>query len=215
MVLSGTGPLAHLLGTAPAASAGSDAVGGLMGGLKSMFGGGDLPFSLIFSVASAAAGSPTGGVRLFESGGYTGLGQSKEPAGIVHRGEVVFSQADVRRHGGVQKVEALRLGGLPGYERGGPVSVAADALRMTAATDARQDSSAMYRAAATSAPGVKLIVNEAPGGDKVGSHEVRRGQDGSLEVVADMLERRQAERVGRNRGPMAAAIASRERLRGF
>ena len=200
--LMGSGPLGGMFGSAaPQGGGAGGIIGALFSAAASSFGGG-------------MGASPTGGVRLFESGGYTGLGQSREPAGIVHRGEVVFSQADVRRHGGVQKVEALRLGGLPGYERGGPVSMAADALRMTAATSAQKDSRAVQQAAATSAPGVKLVINEAPGGDRVGSHEVRRGQDGSLEIVADMLERRQADRVGRNRGPMAAAIDGRTRLRG-
>ncbi|ACM35617.1 MULTISPECIES: methyl-accepting chemotaxis protein [Rhizobium/Agrobacterium group] len=57
----------------------------------------------------------------FDSGGYTGPGGKHEPAGIVHKGEVVFSQADVRRFGGVGRVEALRRGF--GYADGGPVAV--------------------------------------------------------------------------------------------
>lgn len=72
---------------------GSDA-GGLLGGL----------FSSLF--------------KGFSDGGYTGSGGKKDPAGVVHKGEVVFSQSDVSRHGGVQSVEALRKG-LRGYERGG------------------------------------------------------------------------------------------------
>lgn len=54
----------------------------------------------------------------FADGGYTGAGGKYEPAGVVHRGEVVFSQADVRRHGGVSAVERLRL---KGYANGGIV----------------------------------------------------------------------------------------------
>ena len=56
--------------------------------------------------------------NLFADGGYTGAGGKYEPAGIVHRGEVVFSQDDVRRSGGVSKVEAMRL---RGYAAGGVV----------------------------------------------------------------------------------------------
>lgn len=44
----------------------------------------------------------------FANGGYTGAGGKYDPAGIVHKGEVVFSQADVARWGGVGNVEALR-----------------------------------------------------------------------------------------------------------
>lgn len=54
----------------------------------------------------------------WSDGGYTGSGGKYEPAGIVHKGEVVFSQADVQRHGGVERVESLRL---RGYADGGIV----------------------------------------------------------------------------------------------
>ncbi|UOO87500.1 tape measure protein [Neisseria arctica] len=54
----------------------------------------------------------------YSDGGYTGPGGKYEPAGIVHRGEVVFSQEDVRRFGGVDRVEAMRL---RGYASGGIV----------------------------------------------------------------------------------------------
>lgn len=57
---------------------------------------------------------------LFSGGGYTGAGGKYEPAGIVHKGEVVFSQQDVRNHGGVAAVERLRL---KGYADGGAVGL--------------------------------------------------------------------------------------------
>ncbi|MEW7129193.1 tape measure protein [Acinetobacter baumannii] len=44
----------------------------------------------------------------FAEGGYTGSGGKYEPAGIVHKGEVVWSQEDIRRWGGVDKVEQMR-----------------------------------------------------------------------------------------------------------
>lgn len=47
----------------------------------------------------------------FADGGYTGSGGKYEPAGIVHRGESVWSQADIARAGGIGNVEALRMGG--------------------------------------------------------------------------------------------------------
>ncbi len=56
----------------------------------------------------------------FSEGGYTGHGGKYEPAGIVHRGEVVFSQADIARLGGVGVVESMRLGH-KGYADGGIV----------------------------------------------------------------------------------------------
>ncbi|MBF7685961.1 tape measure protein [Acinetobacter sp. B10A] len=56
----------------------------------------------------------------FSDGGYTGDGGVFEPAGVVHKGEVVFSQADVARLGGVSTVEGIRKG-IKGYSDGGVV----------------------------------------------------------------------------------------------
>ncbi len=58
-------------------------------------------------------------------GGYTGAGGKHEPAGVVHKGEVVWSQRDVARAGGVAVVEtARRSGRLPGgYAEGGVVAM--------------------------------------------------------------------------------------------
>lgn len=48
----------------------------------------------------------------YADGGFTGYGGKYEPAGTVHRGEVVWSQQNVRDAGGVSNVEALRTGKL-------------------------------------------------------------------------------------------------------
>ncbi|HEO1796789.1 TPA: tape measure protein [Acinetobacter baumannii] len=49
----------------------------------------------------------------FAEGGYTGSGGKYEPAGIVHKGEVVWSQEDIRRWGGVGLVENMRKSASP------------------------------------------------------------------------------------------------------
>ncbi len=49
----------------------------------------------------------------FSDGGYTGSGRKYEPAGIVHKGEVVWSQEDIRRWGGVGLVENMRKSANP------------------------------------------------------------------------------------------------------
>jgi len=72
------------------------------------------------SMAAAIAGANMTKFPLFDQGGYTGPGGVKQAAGIVHKGEVVFSQKDVARHGGPAAVEALRKG-LSGYAKGGVV----------------------------------------------------------------------------------------------
>lgn len=95
--------------------------GGLFGGL---FGGG---FNLFGGGATAAAGigggssimTSTGG--WWSNGGFTGYGGKNDPAGIVHRGEVVWSQSDIARAGGVGVVEGMRRG-FRGYEGGGVVA---------------------------------------------------------------------------------------------
>ncbi|WP_269914004.1 transglycosylase SLT domain-containing protein [Acinetobacter sp. HY1485] len=64
-----------------------------------------LTASLVSQVASVGANG-------FSDGGYTGSGGKYDVAGVVHKGEVVFSQEDVARLGGVGQTEALRKGGL-------------------------------------------------------------------------------------------------------
>lgn len=55
----------------------------------------------------------------WSSGGYTGDGGKNTPAGIVHRGEVVWSQADVKAVGGPKRANAMRP--TAGYANGGIV----------------------------------------------------------------------------------------------
>ncbi|MBW0298489.1 phage tail tape measure protein [Shewanella xiamenensis] len=74
--------------------------------------------------SSIFGGFADGGAVGYSSGGYTGAGGKYEPAGIVHRGEVVWSQRDVARAGGVATVEAMRKGH-KGYADGGVVGGAA------------------------------------------------------------------------------------------
>ncbi|HEO1779074.1 TPA: tape measure protein [Acinetobacter baumannii] len=58
----------------------------------------------------------------FADGGYTGNGLKHTPAGIVHKGEVVWSQEDIKRWGGVSVVENMRTSSPSGYANGGYVS---------------------------------------------------------------------------------------------
>ena len=62
----------------------------------------------------------------FAVGGYTGPGGRLQPAGVVHKGEVVWSQADVARWGGPGVVEAMRT--WRGYDKGGFVGDAKHAI---------------------------------------------------------------------------------------
>ncbi len=87
------------LAAAQAALLGSGPLAGLFGG--GLFGGGG---GINYGALSAS------GKYLFDSGGYTGPGPKNKPAGIVHAGEVVWSQDDIRKAGGVAAVEAMRKG---------------------------------------------------------------------------------------------------------
>lgn len=55
----------------------------------------------------------------FSSGGYTGDGGKYDPRGVVHAGEVVWSQADVKAVGGPKRANAMRP--TSGYANGGIV----------------------------------------------------------------------------------------------
>lgn len=60
----------------------------------------------------------------FSDGGYTGPGARLQPAGIVHAGEVVWSQDDVAAWGGPSVVDSMRQRrgtDLPGFAGGGIV----------------------------------------------------------------------------------------------
>lgn len=70
-----------------------------------------------FQVAKSLV-SRSGG---FAEGGFTGHGGKYEPAGTVHKGEVVFSQADVAALGGAQTVDAMRPTSKQNYYVGGIV----------------------------------------------------------------------------------------------
>ena len=94
-------------------NSGLDALFGGGGGMGGLFGG-------LFGGGGFGTGyfPPIPGGGLYASGGYTGAGGKNDPAGIVHKGEVVWSQKDVARAGGVGVVEAMRRG-IAGYSGGG------------------------------------------------------------------------------------------------
>lgn len=105
------------LGTSSSTSAASSSGGSWMDSIGSFFGD-------LFG-GSSSSGAADAGASFFDAydtGGFTGPGGKMQPAGIVHKGEVVFSQDDVKRAGGVGAVERMRKNGLQGYAGGGYVS---------------------------------------------------------------------------------------------
>lgn len=81
------------------------------------------PFNAVVGGINLASGLATVNQikGTFAEGGYTGAGGKYEPAGIVHKGEVVFSQADVAALGGANIVDRMRPT-FKGYANGGIVT---------------------------------------------------------------------------------------------
>lgn len=93
----------------------------------------------------------------FAAGGYTGDGMKHSPAGIVHRGEYVFSQDAVRRIG-VANLEALHKG-LKGYASGGMVGSAAAPVVQSNTTVANFVDPQLFEDFVASHRGERVIAN--------------------------------------------------------
>lgn len=97
----------------------SGQIGGILGNIAgSLFGNAMTGVTAQSGINLNDTLRPSSNFTAFDSGGFTGHGGKYDPAGIVHKGEVVFSQDDVRRNGGVSRVESMRL---RGYSGGGVV----------------------------------------------------------------------------------------------
>lgn len=82
--------------------------------------------SALLGVAFNAFAGPVGAVQReripllgFDGGGFTGYGGRLEPAGLVHKGEGVLNQDDMRALGGPSAFHALRASLRRGYDAGG------------------------------------------------------------------------------------------------
>lgn len=103
----------------------SRAMGGGTGGfnVSSLFGSlsnAGWNMGILSSSSQVLGAVMKGSWGLWDDGGYTGPGGKHDVAGLVHRGEVVWSQEDVARWGGAGNVDAMRRG-LRGYAEGGIV----------------------------------------------------------------------------------------------
>lgn len=111
-----TEPLANLLFDGGSKASASDWAGNIAQGTGAAAKGGWL--SSLFKFGKGLFG--------FSEGGYTGQGGKYEPAGVVHRGEYVFSQEAVQRIGAA-RLDALHQG-LKGFSMGGLVGLPAPSL---------------------------------------------------------------------------------------
>lgn len=91
----------------------------------------------LFSGPLSGASGFVGGLLGFADGGFTGAGGKHEPAGVVHRGEYVFSKETVQRLG-AGNLDRLHQSARKGYASGGLVG---DSGKVAKATSARSGES--------------------------------------------------------------------------
>ena len=171
-------------------------LGNLFGGLGGILGG-----------ASAGASTTSflnTGISFGKSlwtGGYTGAGGKYEPAGIVHKGEGVLSQEDMRALGGPGAFEAFRSSLHGGYWTGGAVGA-----RAATAPPAASMGRAEFNLS------VQIINNGQP--MQVQSQEMTRGDAGQamLKVVVDQAVSTAASQLAADYGPMGQAMRTRKRM---
>ncbi|CAM5767315.1 hypothetical protein BMIN10S_02184 [Bosea minatitlanensis] len=162
--LMGSGPLAGIFGT----SGSNGAAGGIFGALFKGFSG----------------GGGTGG--LYASGGYTGPGGKNEPAGVVHKGEYVFTKAQVQKMG-LGNLEALSRG----YASGGYVGPPSVPTGLGAG-------------------GGKPVVNVAVHNEAGAAVTTSQGPNGDIQVYVKAMQAMMADDLVRGRGPLSAAIGARQ-----
>ncbi|MBW4789117.1 phage tail tape measure protein [Alcaligenes faecalis subsp. faecalis] len=173
--------------------------GPLAGAIGSLFN----PLSGVSAGANFSMGSlggsggftPTSPLMFLSSGGYTGDGGRYEPAGIVHKGEGVLNQDEIRALGGESGFNELRraLRG-PGHSLGGM----AGGPRLPSIT-----SSAL--------PEINVNIHGAQGQPEVSA---RRNQNGGidLDIMFKQIERRVAGGIASGQGAVGQAIERRYAL---
>lgn len=138
---------------------------------------------------------------LYADGGYTGPGGRNQPAGVVHRGEVVWSQDDIARAGGVGVVEGMRRG-LRGYADGGIV----DMLAYARARGSQQASSPQFNT---------YFEDHSTGKKEVRRTDTQRADGGrdTRYVLVDAVESTMSagSKVDRNLSARGARIATAKR----
>lgn len=118
----------------------------------------------------------------YANGGFTGYGGKFDPAGIVHKGEVVWSQEDIKRWGGVNVVEAMRTSQPPaGYSDGGIVNPrdtyrvgmgTVEAINRNSDVQAERQAQASAKSQQSSSNGMQglTIINQIEQDDLVGGY---------------------------------------------
>lgn len=126
----------------------------------------------------------------FSGGGYTGPGGINDPAGVVHKGEVVWSQADIKRFGGVSAVESMRTGG-------------AGAIRSAVSSDPSTGYSSRSGSQQSQAAPIQQNVNiYNQNGSQI---ETRRRSNGDLDVFVKAAKEAVANEIASGYGDIVDA----------
>lgn len=123
----------------------------------------------------------------FANGGYTGRGGKYELAGVVHKGEGVLTQEEIRALGGPQGFESLRRSIRGGYATGGQSDFIASQREMNQYNAI--NSNPTNGSATVLEPIVNVYVMEGQTAD------VTRNDDGSLDVRIRQIAGEVAEKV--------------------
>lgn len=160
-------------------------------------GGGNV-FGALFGGGGGGSALSSGTGGLYAKGGYTGRGGKNVPAGVVHRGEYVFSKDAVRRLG-VGNLEALHRG----YASGGAVGIPSPMSPRIPALGGR------------SGGGMRVVINNNAAGQVQAS--AQQQPNGDLSVMIAAVEGQIARNVVRGAGSLApalGAVRSGRQLRG-
>ena len=139
-------------------------------------------------VSMIQAATPKG----FANGGYTGHGGKYEPAGVVHKGEGVLTQEEVKALGGPQGFEDLRKSIRRGYATGGLV---ADTHRVGMGAVSAINSGGANSSSSGGDVNISQSITFADGGAKVdtqGQKEIAQ----SLNNMMDAWARRESRQGG-------------------
>ncbi|MGE6739788.1 phage tail length tape measure family protein [Allorhizobium pseudoryzae] len=159
-----------------------------VGGIFSSLSGAGWNMNILGSSSQVLGAVMRGSWGLWDDGGYTGAGGKYDPAGIVHRGEIVWSQADIARWGGVQAVEKLRLAPR-GYADGGVVGGSVGRAAMAAANSNMP-----------SRPAANFNISlDGARGDREIEEAARRGMESALRAYDAQLPDRMSEIEERRR----------------
>ena len=177
-----------------ASAAGGSGSGGWFSGLMSLFGGGQGALNFMNAISPVATKAIlAGGGGLYDVGGWTGSGDPRDPAGVVHREEFVFSAPAVRAIG-VDNLERMHRAARTGrtYEAGGHVGAdpwSVGSGRAGAPTPAPQPQSPVT---------VRLVMPDGWKAEIVGAARDAASQD-TVQIVQDFEAARENRYEGGGR----------------